>query len=207
MKRTSARSAAVVLSVGLIACLVYWLWDYRLYWFANNFRVVEAGRIYAGGYQYPLPLARLLKEYHIKTVLCLRPGDDALDTEEMKLVAASGAEFKRVVLPTRVSMAVRLAAVEQAVATIADPNNQPVFLHCWGGFHRTGIVVAVYRIRHCGWDEETAADELRRWGGNSHNETWPLTALHTYCSHTPTTEEPVSGINPPEKSDSFERKE
>ena len=205
MKRHVARNAAIVLLLGVIAWLLYWSWDSRQYWFLNNFRVVEPGRVYAGGYQYPTPLARVLKYYHIKTVLCLRPDGDPLDTDEQKLVAASGAEFKRVFLPPRVSMAVKLAAVEKAVAIMADHDNQPVFLHCWGGYHRTGIVVAVYRMRHCGWDEKTAAAELIRWGGNSHNETWPLEVLHAFCSHASTTEDPVSILNPAEKPDRFEQ--
>ena len=29
---------------------------------------------------------------------------------------------------------------------VNDPANQPVFVHCWGGRHRTGVMTAIYRM-------------------------------------------------------------
>lgn len=38
---------------------------------------------------------------------------------------------------------------------------KPVFVHCWHGSNRTGIVVAAYRIVFQGWSVEAAENELR----------------------------------------------
>ena len=54
----------------------------------------------------------------------------------------------------------------RAVEIHADPENQPIFVHCWEGQHRTDAVIAAYRLMHSGWSEE-ARKELSRWGGFS----------------------------------------
>ena len=90
--------------------------------------------------------------------------------------------FRSVVIPFHVSDEEKLASIEEAVAIIADPENQPVLVHCWAGAHRTGAVIGVYRVSHCGWPEESARVELERWGGSSRGTRWPGRILHAYCS-------------------------
>jgi protein tyrosine/serine phosphatase len=160
------------------------LWDHRGYWLADNFREVEPGRIYAGGYQFPIPLARVIDRHQIKTVVSLREGDDSYDADEREVLDARGVKFVRVIIPYKVADAERIARVEQAIAAITDPANQPVFVHCWAGCHRTGAVVAIYRVSRCGWTEQAARDELVEWGGTKLGSQWPTKLLHTYCSHT-----------------------
>ena len=41
-----------------------------------------------------------------------------------------------------------------------DPANQPVYVHCQGGRHRTGIMTAVYRMTHDSWTADRAFDEM-----------------------------------------------
>src|SRR5262249_28612621 len=41
-----------------------------------------------------------------------------------------------------------------------DPNNYPILLHCKAGLHRTGVLVAVYRIEYEGWSAAAALREL-----------------------------------------------
>ena len=46
--------AKLVIAIAILICLSagsFWLWDHRSLWLADNFREVEPGRIYAGGYQ------------------------------------------------------------------------------------------------------------------------------------------------------------
>jgi hypothetical protein len=40
----------------------------------------------------------------------------------------------------------------------------PVFTHCRGGRHRTGVLVGVYRVTDCGWTKEQAYGEMRTYG-------------------------------------------
>jgi protein tyrosine/serine phosphatase len=54
--------------------------------------------------------------------------------------------------------------VRKAVALMADPANQPVFVHCRQGRDRTGVVVAVYRMEIDGWSREEAEEEMQAYG-------------------------------------------
>ena len=46
---------------------------------------------------------------------------------------------------------------------VNDPANQPVFVHCAGGRHRTGAMSAIYRITHDGWSADQAYLEMKRY--------------------------------------------
>jgi protein tyrosine phosphatase (PTP) superfamily phosphohydrolase (DUF442 family) len=182
MRSRLARAAVCGVAAILCGSAAWWLWDHRHYWIENNFRVVEPEKVYAGGYQYPKPLARIVEKHHIKTIVNLRGDDDMHDAQEREVLAAAGVQVHQVVIARGVPVGQKLAAVEEAVAIVADPSNQPVFVHCWAGCHRTGAVIAVYRMRHCGWSEDAARAELRRWGGFSRGELWPDKVLRACCS-------------------------
>jgi len=53
---------------------------------------------------------------------------------------------------------------------INDQENWPVYVHCAGGRHRTGIMTAVFRMANQGWDINRAYGEMKeydfytRWG-------------------------------------------
>lgn len=62
---------------------------------------------------------------------------------------------------------------------VMDKSRQPVFVHCAGGRHRTGAMVAAYRVEFCGWSLKQAMKELRsydfpwwRWIGHGKIKTW-----------------------------------
>lgn len=50
--------------------------------------------------------------------------------------------------------------VVDALAFMHDPAHQPVFVHCKHGDDRTGMVVALYRVRYEGWTPRAAHDEM-----------------------------------------------
>lgn len=171
--------ALVAASASIVA---FWLWDHRGYWLADNVREIEAGRIYAGGFQYNRPLQRIVRQYGIKTVLSLREGGDDYELQERALLESEGVEFHKLVIPYKVSDADRIVSIEQAVEFISDERHQPVYVHCWAGCHRTGAVVAIYRISRCRWTEQQAERELISWGGMSLGTQWPTRVLHAYCT-------------------------
>jgi protein tyrosine/serine phosphatase len=55
----------------------------------------------------------------------------------------------------------KVAAVQ---ALFNDADSGPVFVHCKRGADRTGMVIAVYRISHDGWDNKKALSEAKSNG-------------------------------------------
>jgi hypothetical protein len=54
--------------------------------------------------------------------------------------------------------------IDEFTHIVDDPANHPVLLHCKAGLHRTGVLVAVYRIKYEGWDALAAVAELKAHG-------------------------------------------
>jgi protein tyrosine/serine phosphatase len=94
----------------------------------------------------------------VKTVIDLtRDGR----SDEEALVQHAGMKFYRIPLTT--SERPSEAAVAQFLKLVNDPANQPVFVHCQGGRHRTGVMTAVYRMTEDGWSADRAFEEMRRY--------------------------------------------
>ncbi len=106
-----------------------------------------------------------LSSLGIKTIVDLR--DDPKD------YAKSTAEhlgMKYINLPLSDKSYPASDAADKFLSLVNDKNNQPVFVHCAGGRHRTGAMTAVFRMKIQGWDVEKAYDEMKdydfytRWG-------------------------------------------
>jgi protein tyrosine/serine phosphatase len=94
----------------------------------------------------------------VKTVIDLTR--DGRENEKM-LVERAGMTFFRIPLTT--SERPPEAAIKQFLSIVNDPANQPVYVHCQGGQHRTGVMTAVYRMTKYGWDEDKAYDEMKHY--------------------------------------------
>ena len=46
---------------------------------------------------------------------------------------------------------------------VNDPAQQPVYVHCKGGKHRTGVMTAVYRMEQDNWTSSQAFEEMKRY--------------------------------------------
>src|SRR5215813_2244831 len=94
----------------------------------------------------------------VKTVIDLtREGR----SDEAGLVERAGMRFYRIPLTT--SEQPSDAAVTQFLKLVNDPANWPVFVHCQGGRHRTGVMTAVYRMTNDGWNANRAYDEMKQY--------------------------------------------
>lgn len=58
-------------------------------------------------------------------------------------------------------------AIDEVLEFMHDKNNQPVFIHCEHGADRTGLLVALYRVKYEKMDVEKARKE---WIANGHNK-------------------------------------
>jgi len=98
----------------------------------------------------------------IKTVLDLQAEGEH---EEQSEVEAAGMKFFRVGMSDKSWPTI--GQVDAFFKVIDDPANQPAFMHCHGGHHRTGMMTAIYRIRHDDWDIARACEEMDKYGFNT----------------------------------------
>ena len=80
--------------------------------------------------------------------------------EEMNARAA-GIRFVRIPMTTH--QVPSPAVVAQFMSLVTDPANQPVYVHCMGGKHRTGVMTAIYRMTQDGWNAARAFDEMKHF--------------------------------------------
>jgi len=95
----------------------------------------------------------------VKTIVNLT-SDDAL-AEEPGLVAKAGMQYVALPMTTRVAPTPEQLA--QFLTIVNDPANQPVFVHCVGGKHRTGVMTAVYRMTQHSWTADQAFNEMKQF--------------------------------------------
>ena len=94
----------------------------------------------------------------VKTVIDLQREGQA---EEQALVEAQGMKFIRIPMSDKSQPSADQA--DQFLKIVNDPANQPVFVHCAGGRHRTGAMSAIYRITRDGWSADQAFLEMKHY--------------------------------------------
>jgi protein tyrosine/serine phosphatase len=106
-----------------------------------------------------------LAELGVKTVIDLR--DDPMPYAKSAAEAVKLAYFN---IPMSDKDYPKDADVDAFLKLSADERNWPFYVHCAGGRHRTGLIGAMYRFNHDGWDYTRAYEEMKnydfytRWG-------------------------------------------
>ena len=94
----------------------------------------------------------------VKTIIDLQ---EYGDTTEPDLVKAAGMTYHRIPMTTRVPPTPEQLA--QFLQIVSNPESQPVYVHCAGGRHRTGVMSAVYRMTSDGWSADQAFKEMKKY--------------------------------------------
>ena len=120
------------------------------------------GRINEHYYRGALPhetdypaLARL----GVKTMIDLT--DDDGDSSEQRLAETAGMKFFKMAMNTRVVPTA--GQIATFLSIVDDPANQPVYVHCVGGRHRTGVMTAIYRMLEDKWTPDRAFKEMKSY--------------------------------------------
>jgi tyrosine-protein phosphatase SIW14 len=95
----------------------------------------------------------------VKTLVNLTGGDT--DPQEPVLARSAGLAYFQIPMTTREIPTA--AQVAEFLKIVNDPANQPVYVHCVGGRHRTGVMTAVYRLTHDAWTADRAFSEMKHY--------------------------------------------
>lgn len=95
----------------------------------------------------------------IKTVINLT-SDDAEENERQMV---EGSSMKYLQIPMTTHEPPTAAKIEEFLKIVNDPASQPVYVHCVGGRHRTGVMTAIYRMKQEGWTAEQAFKEMKQY--------------------------------------------
>jgi uncharacterized protein (TIGR01244 family) len=92
----------------------------------------------------------------IKTIVNLRE-----DAQQSDRADAERAGLHYINLPMKDKSYPRPDTAEKFLKIMSDEANWPVYIHCAGGRHRTGVMTAVYRMAVDGWDIDHAYQEMK----------------------------------------------
>ena len=125
----------------------------------NRIRIDNFGKINDNYFRGAQPKGRDyadLSALGIKTVIDLQKDGPS---GEAGLVQRAGMQFYRI--PMTTTNRPTEAQIEQFFKIVNDPANQPVFVHCAGGRHRTGTMTALLRMTQDGWNADRAYAEMK----------------------------------------------
>jgi tyrosine-protein phosphatase SIW14 len=123
----------------------------------DNFGEINAN-YYRGGQPRRSDYAELAA-FGVRTVVNLT-SDDA-QPDERSLVDQVGMQYVGIPMTTRIVPTPDQIA--EFLRIVNDPAKQPVFVHCVGGRHRTGLMTAIYRMTSDRWTAAQAFAEMKRF--------------------------------------------
>jgi tyrosine-protein phosphatase SIW14 len=123
----------------------------------ENFGQVSAN-YYRGAQPKPGDYADLAA-LGVKTVINLTSDDGQANEREQ--VERAGMRY--VHIPMTTHRPPTSAQLSQFFAVVNESTDGPVFVHCVGGKHRTGVMTAAYRMTNDGWSPEQAFREMKQY--------------------------------------------
>jgi protein tyrosine/serine phosphatase len=143
---------------------------------AASSAAIEIAEVSPGIYRGPAPYSASdygqLQALGIKTVLDVRKFRRRRLEDECRRVKACGMTYKLVPVAFRPQ---RDGSAECALRALTDARLRPIYIHCELGRDRSGLVVALYRVRCEGWSLCAAYAEMERFDFNNR-----LRALENY---------------------------
>jgi protein tyrosine/serine phosphatase len=157
MKSRTRPLYAAILAVMTVASVTQAAADAK-----RSTRIENFGRINDNYYRGGQPYGRDYQDLAamgIRTIIDLQEADG--DPNEASAARAAGITYYRIPMSThRPPTSDQLASFFKLVS---DPAAQPVYVHCKGGRHRTGVMTAAYRMSFDGWKPERAFTEMKQY--------------------------------------------
>lgn len=158
--------------LGIIALLAFMVgapfWYYRTqYNYAKRLREVEPGRVYRSGQLTGQGFRDAIRTHGFKAVINVQNEDPNPklrgDRTEEEVCRELGVRYIFIapdLLERNRVPKERPQAIEEFLHAMDNPANYPVLIHCRAGLHRTGVLVAIYRMEYQGWGWRQALEEL-----------------------------------------------
>lgn len=99
-----------------------------------------------------------LATFGIKTIVDLRE-----DAKEDARSATERAGMRYINLPMKEKSYPQPDTATRFLTIVSDQANWPIFVHCAGGKHRTGVMTAIYRMSVDGWGVDQAYQEMKQY--------------------------------------------
>jgi hypothetical protein len=161
------------------------------YTHSKRLREVVPGKIYRSGQMTVPGFTEAVERFHFRTIINLQdeyPDPDIAEgyftgrtIKESDLCRRLGVRYVYIppdLILRRLVPEYRPQAIDRLLALLDDPATYPVLLHCHAGLHRTGVMVAVYRMEYQGWSPHEAIQEMK---ANGFGE-WPCTSANDYIT-------------------------
>lgn len=140
---------------------------YRMqYDYAKRFRVVTPGRVYRSAQLTAAAFHEVVQQHGIRTVINVQnetPNPKLGNVDEAALLRDLGVRYVFIdmdLLERHRIPAERPTAIDGFLKVMDDPASYPVLIHCKAGLHRTGTLVALYRLEYEGTRIHEALGEL-----------------------------------------------
>src|SRR5215471_10610749 len=128
----------------------------------SRIHISNFGMINASYYRGAQPKGRDyadLAAIGVKTVIDLTDDDGQASEPAM----AQRAGMKSIKIPMSGHVPPTKEQLTKFMSIVNDPASQPVYVHCVGGKHRTGVMTAAYRMLHDGWTSNQAFSEMKNF--------------------------------------------
>jgi protein tyrosine/serine phosphatase len=128
----------------------------------SSIRIDNFGRVDATYYRGAQPEGRDyadLAALGVKSVINLT-SDDA-KANEKTMVEGSGMKYFQIPMTTH--QPPTAAQLTEFLRIVNDPGSQPVYVHCVGGRHRTGVMTAIHRMNDDRWTADRALAEMKQY--------------------------------------------
>jgi protein tyrosine phosphatase (PTP) superfamily phosphohydrolase (DUF442 family) len=128
----------------------------------SSIHISNFGRINDSYYRGAQPHGRDYRDLAalgVKTVINLTNSDS--QANERAMVEQAGMNYVQIPMTTHVPPTQE--QIKQFLSLATDSASQPVYVHCVGGRHRTGVMTAVYRMTLDGWSADQAFKEMKQY--------------------------------------------
>jgi protein tyrosine/serine phosphatase len=128
----------------------------------SSIRIDNFGRVDATYYRGAQPEGRDyadLAALGVKSVINLTSDDAKAD--EKAMVEGSGMKYFQIPMTTH--QPPTAAQLTEFLRIVNDPGRQPVYVHCVGGRHRTGVMTAIHRMNDDRWTADRALAEMKQY--------------------------------------------